>query len=67
MAPSKGNLQEIKRSHHIVEAIVDEDVALLAALVHILADEAHWDAQLDVAHLQCIIGLPWRDRGRGCS
>lgn len=58
MAPTKVNPQEMKKSHHIVEAIVDEDVALLAALVHILADEAHWDAQLDVAHLQCIRGLP---------
>lgn len=56
MASSDLNSQETKKSHHIVEAIVNEDVALLAAFVHILADEAHRDAQLDVAHLQCIGG-----------
>lgn len=62
MASSDVNSQQMTKSHHIVEAIVDEDVALLAASVHILADEAHWDAQLDIAHLQCIGGASMENK-----
>lgn len=38
-------------SHHIVEAIIDEDIAILAGSILVLPDHPDGNAQLDVPHL----------------
>jgi hypothetical protein len=41
--------------HHIVEPIIDEDVAILTGGILVLPDHSDGDAQLNVAHLPTLI------------
>jgi hypothetical protein len=42
---------EGRAADHIVEPIIDEDIAKLTAGILVLSQHAHWNAKLDVPRL----------------